>query len=173
MQRAQSNLRTKALLVSFAVLALLLLTLSKNVVTQIHAADGALSVELDEQLASDYCEKSWSKRGELDQRMYNFCMKQQSDGLIELNVLLQNHGPGGAKGEVPNLSDVLDFAMAQWAKPREYQMNMVKFSVNQMIEGFLDVQYGYSQGEFTDEMVNGCAEQWLPQWNMVHFCLNN
>lgn len=173
MRSSKSNRRTKILSLSFAVLALLLLSLGKNAVTQIHAADGALSVELDEQLASDTCEKSWSKRGVLNQYMYNVCMQMQSDGVAELNALLQKHGPGGTSGEVPYLSDVLDFALEQWGKPRKYKMNMVKDYVNNDIEGFLDVQYGYSQGEFTDEMVNRCAEQWLPQWNMVHYCLKN
>lgn len=173
MRSSKSNRRTKILSLSFAVLALLLLSLGKNAVTQIHAADGALSVELDEQFASDFCEKKWTKRGELNQRMYNYCMRQQRNGVVELNMLLENHGPGGTKDELPNLSEVLDYALERYTNPSNYQMNMVRYSVNTMIEGFLDVQYGYSQGEFNEEQIKACASERAPQWDMIHYCLKN
>lgn len=121
-------------------------------------------------LATGFCEDQWTKRGELDQRMFNYCMRQQADGYDKALSLETKHSANGSK-PVEMFDQVIQYALEKWAKPSEYQMNMVAYEMEQQVDGFLDVDYLVSEGKADAGSVNSCRSKWLPEWNMVAYCL--
>ena len=133
---------------------------------------GAGVGDFTKDLAAGFCEDKWTKRGELDQKMFNYCMRQQSDGHDKALSLEAKHSVNGSK-PVELFDQVIQFSLEKWAKPSKYQMNMVAYEMEKQVEGFLDVDYLVSQGKTDAGLVNQCRTKWLPQWNMVAYCLEN
>jgi hypothetical protein len=121
-------------------------------------------------LAESSCADEWTKRGELNSRMFKYCMTKQTDGYADAMALSLKHGASGSK-PVKSFGRVIQFAMEKWAKPRKYDMNMVAFELKQQVEGFLDTEWAVSQGKVNSGELNRCKDKWLPQWSMVAFCL--
>ena len=112
------------------------------------------------------CKETWTKRGVLDQDMYDYCMDSQSDSWIDLKYLLNQ------SKDIPGLNNILQYAINQWYKNDGWEM--VLYEVNQQKEGYLDVEYLMSNGG-SEDLLQNCKEQWLskaePQWDMVIYCL--
>ena len=112
------------------------------------------------------CKETWTKRGVLDQDMYDYCMDSQSDSWIDLKYLLNQ------SKDIPGLNNILQYAINQWYKNDGWEM--VLYEVNQQKEGYLDVEYLMSNGG-SEDLLQNCKGQWLskaePQWNMVIYCL--
>jgi len=110
--------------------------------------------------------ETWTKRGVLDQDMYDYCMNNQSDSWIELKYLLNQ------SKDIPGLNNILQYAINQWYKNDGWEM--VLYEVSQQKEGYLDVEYLMSNGG-SEELLQYCKRKWLskaePQWDMVIYCL--
>jgi hypothetical protein len=57
-----------------------------------------------------YCREQWTKRGELDHRMYDHCMGREREGNAELSSLVARHS------SVPFLKDIVEDASQTWTK---------------------------------------------------------
>ena len=53
----------------------------------------AYSTEIvfDQQLAADYCTKRYSKRGVLDEGLFNYCMDRQTNGYLDALYLQEKY----------------------------------------------------------------------------------
>ena len=75
--------------------------------------------------------------------------------------------------QVKNLKDVLAWVEGKWLG-RQYQYDMVAFSLKKEAEAYLDLQYDIKQGKISSSVAEGCTNKWLkpnkPQWSMVYYC---
>jgi hypothetical protein len=112
------------------------------------------------------CKEKWSKRGVLDQGMFDYCMKQKEDSFQDLNYLLKN------SKDIPGLVGILQYAINKWYEKEGW--DMVLYEVNGQKDGYLDVEYFMSNGG-SEELLQNCKGKWLsnaePQWDMVIYCL--
>lgn len=130
---------------------------------------------LNVRMAEKHCEQKWTERGELNSRMYRYCMNQQEDGFYRAKLLYRTYSAGGEK--VPDMDGILAFAHSKWAHGRggNYEWRMVAFEMKKQIDGYLETQYIASSGAVSQSGQDRCYSKWLqmgrPLWNMVAYCL--
>ncbi len=113
------------------------------------------------------CKDEWTKRGVLDERMYNYCMNQAEEGYKKaLNIYNE------FKTE-EWIDDVVKHSYDQWTKRGNTNYRMFAYRMNLEKEGFLDLEYGIQQGNFTESNIKKCTNKWYPQFRMIVYCLNN
>ena len=114
------------------------------------------------------CKEKWSKRGVLDQNMFDYCMARKTDSYADLNYLISQ------SNAIPGIGNILQYAINYWYESDAW--DMVLYEVKKQKEGYLDVEYLMSNGG-SEELLQNCKGKWLtnaePQWNMVHYCLKN
>lgn len=135
---------------------------------------GAGIPPLDMGAAQQHCGDKWTKRGVLDQRMFDYCMKQQREGHQEALDLYARYSTGSDR--IAELDEIVAHADKKWGSGRrgEYQFDMVAYELEKQIEGYLDVQYLIETGGVPDSTVTACKRKWLkskPEWNMVAYCM--
>lgn len=131
-------------------------------------------INFDLNLAEAYCADAWTERGQLDTDMFSYCLEQQTDGyasVLELVNRYTNIEP------IENINEIAQFAFNKWAKPRDYQMDMVAYEIETQGESYLNVQYELGVGSVSVEKYNECRRKWLsesdPEWSMVEYCTEN
>ena len=112
------------------------------------------------------CTEKWSKRGVLDEGMFNYCMNRKTDSYGDLNYLLSQ------SSDIPGLNNILQYGINEWFDSDGW--DMVLFEVNKQKEGYLDVEYFMANGG-SEQQLQSCKDEWLtynePNWRMVLYCL--
>lgn len=110
------------------------------------------------------CYEKWTKRGNLDREMYNYCIGSQMEGYREL---LQLH----KYAEQPFYSETsFPYCKNKWTKRGVSDVKMMAHCLNQEIEGVKDVMYYREQ--YGEEKVNAIAGNALARfhsWNMAAY----
>ena len=110
------------------------------------------------------CHDKWTKRGELDRRMYNYCMQMQMDGYNELVQLHQYANQDFySKTAFPYCQD-------KWTNRGVTDTRMMAHCLNQEVEGIKDVMY-YRE-KYGEDRVNQIAGRALAQfksWQMAAY----
>lgn len=111
------------------------------------------------------CTNKWTKRGELDNKMYLYCLKQQDEGYTEIVALdkLYAEQPFYTKTAFPHCND-------KWTKRGITDTNMLSYCLKSEVEGMKDIMY--FQEKYGDENVNNVAAMALAQfgsWNMAAY----
>jgi hypothetical protein len=114
--------------------------------------------------SDEHCKSEWTKRGQLDQRMYDYCMKKEGDGYAEALILMDKY-----KSQ-PWIQDVVNFSIKEWTKSGVRQDSMVKFSMAKIIDGWEDMAYESKQPGFNKAKLQLCQNKWGVQFNMVAYC---
>jgi hypothetical protein len=115
------------------------------------------------------CAKKWTKRGELDQRMYNHCLGGQDDGYAELNVQVSQYGN---QAFFSNVS--YGYCSEKWTERGVANTRMIAHCLGQEIEGWKDVEYFRKQ--YGTEKVNPIVSEALADyssWNMAAYTVKN
>ena len=110
------------------------------------------------------CYEKWTKRGELDSRMYNHCMETQMDGYSELLKLQQYSEQSFYSGTS------FPYCQKKWTKRSISDARMMAHCLQQEVEGIKDVMYYREQ--YGEERVNQIARSALSQfhsWNMAAY----
>jgi len=114
-----------------------------------------------------HCKSEWTKRGVLDESMYNFCMGMERDGYDELILLVDRYS------DEPWIQSAVDYTLGEWTKRGVTQFSMVKFQLEQITEGFEDIVYLSEQPGWDKRKYERCSRDWGIQFNMVVFCYEN
>ena len=126
----------------------------------------------DETKAIDTCKEKWTERGELDERMFNYCMNRQDKGYKDALYLIENKYQN-----IPLIDQVLTFAMNRWLTRKEYNYNQVRYEIELQSEGYLDVKWDLDNGKISDSIYESCKDKWIkvdePRWRMVRYCTRN
>ena len=112
------------------------------------------------------CTEKWSKRGVLDEGMFNYCMNRKTDSYGDLTYLLSQ------SSDIPGLNNILQYGINEWFESDGW--DMVLYEVNKQKEGYLDVEYFMANGG-SEQQLQSCKDEWLtynePNWRMVLYCL--
>lgn len=142
----------------FILLALLMPILA-------HAAPPTLKTEQAyREDAHRICAEKWTKRGELDRRMYNHCMEQQADAYKDL-VQLHQYANQSFYSDVS-----FPYCSSRWTNRGVVDTRMIVHCLNQEVEGVKDVMYYRDQ--YGADQVNKIAAMALTQfksWNMAAY----
>lgn len=110
------------------------------------------------------CYKKWNKRGELDSRMYNYCMEQQEKGYEKL--LYQNRYADQSFYSGTSFP----YCHQRWTKRGVSDARMMAHCLEQEIEGIQDVMYYREQyGEERVNKIVATALYRFHSWNMAAY----
>jgi len=149
------------------------MALYKRILTALAAAVAATAVSAtslptwDSGKPAQHCQAEWTKRGVLDQTMYDFCMNMERESYEDLTDLVARYS------EQPWIEAALDHSVAEWSKRGVIQFSMVKFQLEQIAEGFEDIVYLSQQPGWDERKYQRCSRNWGVQFNMVVFCYEN
>ena len=110
------------------------------------------------------CVKNWTKRGELDRRMYNHCLEGQMDGYDKVKNLHQYADQDFYS------NTAYPYCLKNWTKREVVDTRMLAHCLEKEVEGIKDVMYYRKQ--YGDEAVNkivGRALSRYGSWNMAAY----
>jgi len=114
--------------------------------------------------SKEICHQKWNKRGELDQRMYQYCYEQQMEGYRKLKHLHQ-YADQKFYSEVS-----YPYCTQKWTKRGVSNPRMISYCLEQEVEGIKDVMYYREQ--YGEDKVNKIANKAIYQfnsWNMAAY----
>ncbi len=114
--------------------------------------------------SNQICEKNWTKRGELDKRMYDHCMEGQMEGYDKLKTL-HEYVDQDFYSET-----AYPYCSKKWTKRGIVDTRMLSHCLKQEVEGIKNVIYYRKQ--YGDEQVNKIAGRALSKygsWNMAAY----
>lgn len=133
----------------------------------VSAAAEEPSLKSEEEYREDsqrICYDEWSTRGELDRRMFNHCMGQQTEAYRELVHLHQYADQNFYSGTS------FPYCRKEWTKRGITNVRMKVHCLKQEIEGIKDVMYFREQ--YGESQVNAVASRALSQfgsWRMAAY----
>jgi len=113
------------------------------------------------------CKEKWTKRGVLDENMYNYCMTIQEEGYEEASAIYNEY-----KSQ-EWIDEVAKFSLEKWTKKGITDYSMFAYALNTQKEGFLDLMYEIEQKSVTRSSIQKCTNEWYPQYSMIVYCLKN
>jgi hypothetical protein len=119
-----------------------------------------------------FCKKKYTKRGHLDQEMYDFMLKEHLKSYDELLILESKYKNYSWLDSYKNniIKDKTKAGVTDW------------FSVNGSLESeidfFLDLEYGLKNGEFDKEKYNLLYKEWYSAssgsyWGIIRLYLKD
>jgi hypothetical protein len=116
---------------------------------------------------SAHCKEEWTKRGVLDQGMYNYCMQQEIEGYKNLSFLVQKYN------NLPWIQSAINHSVQEWTKKGSRQDSMVYYTLNNMIDGWEELSYQSKKPNFNKSKFQSCQQKWDFDYNMVLYCYKN
>lgn len=113
---------------------------------------------------SSLCKEQWTKRGQLNGRMFEFCMNMQHEGYLKLRAEIAKYA------SQPWIQDVLDAAIQEWTKRGVRDDNMTAFELHRQTDAFEDIEYAKRQPGFNADKFARCAAKWRLDFTMVNHC---
>jgi len=133
----------------------------------------ATKVSLELKTKEDYrgdsnniCTKNWTKRGDLDQRMYDYCMEGQMKGYDKL-ISLHEYADQGFYSEI-----AYPHCLREWTKRGVVDTRMLSHCLDDEVEGVKDVDY--YRKEYNAKQVNKIADRALSKygsWKMAAYAV--
>ena len=110
------------------------------------------------------CTKKWTKRGELDHKMYNYCIKYQMEGYERVKGL-------HVYADQYFYSNVAyPYCINKWTKRGLVDTSMLAYCLENEIEGIQDVMY--YRKRYDEAQINKIVDRALSKygsWNMVAY----
>ena len=130
---------------------------------------GGIMPDLSESNIEKFCAEEWTRRGQLNTEMFEFCSKLQLDGWNEVKNLLEQYQ---SQPWIPSLSA---YSLDKWTERGVINYQMYGYTIKKEIEGYLDIEYLKKEGSVTADKIKICETKWLkpesPQFSMVFYCL--
>lgn len=111
-----------------------------------------------------HCAEEWTKRGVLDQGMFNYCMNKESKGYHNLVTLANEYR------NMTWIQAAVDYSLKKWTKRGVRQDSMVHYQLNKITEGYEDLVYMSKQPGWDKAKHDSCSRQWGVDFQMVVFC---
>ena len=123
--------------------------------------------KFDKASPEGYCREQWTKRGELDSHMFNYCVGQETKGYAEIVRALKK------SGKQPWMASLFPNIWEKWSKRGVTQYSMVAYNLKNEADKFLDYQYEQKQPGFNGLKMSRCEDQWESndsRWTMTMHC---
>ena len=118
-----------------------------------------------------YCEEDNTKRGELNESGFNFCVDRQKDGYKEFKHLMdknKEHSSGW-------LSELSQVCIKLYTKKGITDWGMAAYQLRYNIDSYENVVYARKNGMITDAAFKNCATKWWmnqAMWGLIEDCLD-
>lgn len=110
------------------------------------------------------CEADWTKKGVLDQEMFNYCVNNKKEGYYEALRLIKQFQ------NQPWIQEVVNYAIKSWTKKGSRDDQMVAYALQKEIDGFEELVLASKKSSFNKNLYNACYAQWGVQFSMVWYC---
>ena len=122
--------------------------------------------------AQAYSKELYTKRGKLDQEMYDYSVKEELKGYDELLNLELKYK------KYSWIDSLKNNIIKKWTKAGVTNWSMVGAGLRNEIDAFLDLEYGLKNGEIDKEKYNLKYKEWYigsPEkyWSMIRYSLKN
>ena len=122
--------------------------------------------------AKAYCKDHYTKRGVLDQRMYEYCFNEQLERYDELLTLESKYK------NYTWIGSLKESIIKKWTKAGVTQWDMVEASLRNEVDAYLDLDYGLKNGEIDKEKYDLKYAEWFkasPEgyWSMIRYSLKS
>lgn len=117
-----------------------------------------------------FCREEWTKRGELDTSMFNYCAAQEKEGHAKMLAALKKFGKNDW------MTTLFPAIWEEWTKRGVTQYRMVGHSVAQQGDAFLDFQYEQKQPKLDATKMGRCVAEWqahASRWTQTMYCYKN
>ncbi len=114
-----------------------------------------------------HCTEEWTKRGVLDQSMFNYCMGKEAEGYRNLVALANKYR------SMSWIQAAVDHSLKEWTKRGVRQDSMVHYQLNKITEGHEDLVYMSKQPGWNKAKHEGCSRRWGIDFSMVVYCYKN
>ncbi len=111
-----------------------------------------------------HCSEEWTKRGVLDQSMYQYCMQTQREGYENLKSLVSKYA------SQKWIQAAINYSLEEWTKRDVTNFSMVHFTLNQITEGYEDIIYLSKQPTWQPARYERCLQEWDIRLQMVVHC---
>ena len=74
--------------------------------------------------------------------MYEYCIQQEQDGYAEAQILIKKYE------QQPWIQNAINFSVGEWTKKGARQDSMVRHALNEIIDGWEDLEYASKQSNF-------------------------
>lgn len=122
--------------------------------------------------ADKYCKDEWTKMGQLNQRMYDFCMKQEQKGFDQVQLVRKELG---TQAWFTNFVDKQ--CHEHWTKAGVIQFNMVAACFRTEKEGHDEMAYQVTQPSYSSAQAEACFAKWKNDdsgvFGMTAYCYKN
>lgn len=129
------------------------------------ASDSKYRFELSQVEA--FCREEWTKRGELDRSMFNYCVRRQRDGHVAMLAALKKFG---ANDWIASLFPTI---WNRYTEKGHTNYTMVAFSLEKQGDAFLDYEFARKEASYDGARMSDCEEKWLEhesRWSMTMHC---
>jgi len=116
------------------------------------------------------CKGEWTKRGVLDERMFNYCFRENKKGYQEvLSIVNENQKQAWVKLSYTR-------CLSKWTKRNVTQYRMVAHCVRSELEGIKDIAYYQKEKGYSKEIGEACFNKWVKRlekadFHMVAYCI--
>ncbi len=117
--------------------------------------------------AEAHCRGEWTKRGELNNRMYNHCLGIEKAGHANMLHVLTEYGTQEW------MATLFPAIWNAWTKRGVTQYQMVGYNLKNEADKFLDFKYEGKQPSYDRSKMNRCVGQWRgddSRWSMTMYC---
>ena len=113
------------------------------------------------------CKQEWTKRGVLDQSMFNRCMNNQRDGYRSWVLEVEKYSNQNW------IQSVIDEAIKSWTKRNVRNDFMVNFEIRRMTDAWEDLVYMAKQPGWDARKFEACQQRWGVNFALVLLCIEN
>jgi hypothetical protein len=114
-----------------------------------------------------FCRGEWTKRGELDQSMFGYCVRKETDAHADLRATLKRLKlEKWTQGLFPRI-------WAEWTKAGVTQYTMVAYGLKGEEDSLKTYRYDWEHHTVTEAKAKECSEKWegnSKQWTMTVYC---
>lgn len=111
------------------------------------------------------CTDEWSKMGELDQRMYAYCIDTQTKDFKKFKEVIKNNG------DIPNFDTIVSKAWSEWTKRGITDYMMVNHTVGREIDAYKELEWERRQSEYNNDKIVSCVTKYGSRgYTAIRFC---
>ena len=100
----------------------------------------------------EFCDDQWTKKGVINQKMSNFCVKQNTDGYNKALGIISKFA------NEQWIGDATKYAVEKWTKKGMRQDRMVAFELEQIADGFEEIQIASERNDFDKQKLAACSK---------------
>ncbi|MBX7096445.1 MAG: hypothetical protein K1X89_01920 [Myxococcaceae bacterium] len=117
--------------------------------------------------SENICREKWTKRGDLDRRMFAYCVGREREGYAAVVAALKKFGKHDW------IASLFPAIWAKWTTGGNTLYSQVGFNLEQQGDAFLDYEFARKEANFDSAKMTACETEWGEhdsRWTMTMYC---